>query len=782
MPYLGVRSKLQNNWIYIAIAVIFGCFASFKQPELLGLVILLSIFLWFRISKMIACLSIVVSLSFYSYVEQVIPEKSSFVGQTTATVTSTYKIKGDRWSGFVRLPDHKRVYVVYKIEDEQQADTMKSINWTGKLIDLHLQPSTSKLQSHEFEFSFDTYLLSKGTLSSFEASQFTFVGENELFTWKIQSLLSKYRSYFYHQVISKVPNSLQDEFVSLTIGDRSLTTEEDMRLYQKLGLSHLFAISGLHIALLTGAIYQLLIYANVRLRSIQLFLLFTLPIYMMVAGAAPSVIRATMMVWIITLFLRFQRKINPADLLSIVLIVTLLYHPFYLLQPGYQLSFTAVFSLIYSSALLKNKSGIVMLLMTTCICQLAVMPIVLFHFQQISIISLAVNVFAIPLFTFIILPISIFYSILAQFPLELLPFIQVYAGIRSNLQVLFQSLASIPYMMWTPPSIREILLLTFIAVGTILYLWERKFTFAVVALLVSSGLWHHAPKLDDHALLSFIYVGQGDSTLIEFPHKKMVILVDTGGIARFAKEDWQQSSDYQIGRSIVTPYLRSKGISTIDLLILTHADSDHTEGAEEILEDFHVKQVVVPQGILLLPEMQDVLITAHEKNIPIVELTSRATLEHEETKLILAPVPGPYQGNDSSILTIFESYGRKVILPGDLEEQGEKDVSRLYEQDLKGSDLLKLGHHGSKTSTSEDWLELLKPRYAIGSAGQDNRYGHPHDEVMDRLVARTISYWGTHDFGTIEVSISARGELNLDTFKKDTSEEMPFVHAYDATY
>lgn len=761
MRYLEIVRSFQSNWIYIAVAAIIGCFSSFHSPMLAGLAVGLAIFCWFRISKVIAPLVLLTSVLFFTMTEWRMPTPLNLTEKQYVTITSSYKQQGDRWAGFAKLPSGEKIYLSYQIQDENQAQAFSNRNWTGNVVEVILMPQPQPLRSHAYEFSFTDYLMSKGASGAFQATHFEVVGNREELSWKLAARVSQWRQTIHSAIVRRIPEALQDEILSLTIGDRSLGDQDTNRLYQKLGLSHLFAISGLHIALLTGAIYYLLLQLNVRLRTIYLLLLLLVPVYMLLAGGAPSVVRASLMVWIITLLLFFKKKVDPSDLLAIVLVLTISYFPFYLLQPGYQLSFLAVFSLIYSNQLLQTTSFWLSAFLTTVICQLAVLPIILLHFQQVSVISLLVNVLAIPLFTFVILPSSFFYAICAQLPFEWVPFITSYSYLREQLQVLFIWIAAIPFSVWTPPAINSIFLVVVVLVIFVFLLWERKAFISLLVVFILAVGWQAFPRVNSDATLSFLYVGQGDSTLIEFPYRKKTVLIDAGGVTQFAKEPWQQRNSYEIGRSIVTPYLRSKGITTIDIFILTHADADHTEGAEEILEDFLVKQVIVPKEITELEELAAVVEVAKKKNIPILELAEPLQISTAQATLYLLPVPGSYQGNDSSIVSVVDIYNVKTVLPGDLEEGGEGTMAAMHPEILADATVLKLGHHGSKTSTTESWLELLSPKLAIGSAGKDNRYGHPHISVLERLELAEIPYFGTHQKGTIALSITKEGTLQM---------------------
>lgn len=765
MPYLVIARKLQNNWVYLAGAAVFGCFSAWNSLYYFLGIVGIALFCSLRISKTVALLTVVIGVSVFGYALVRVPMPLADVPRIEATMTEEMKLDGDRLTAFVLTETGEKAFISYKIASEQQAKEFSGKNWTGKRLVLDVALPEPHQSSHPFEFSFEEYLFSKGAGGSYEVSSFQIVGEATGPVWKLRKWMSSLRQDIHEQVVRKVPPSLQDELLALTIGDRTLSDDDSQRLYQKLGLSHLFAISGLHVALLTGVIYKILLWVSFRRLHIYLSILALVPFYMFLAGGAPSIVRASLLIFVTTLLVMLKIKMPPSDLLAGVFLVTVIYFPFYLLQPGYQLSFLAVTSFVFSTRLLRHTSFWISSFLTTVVCQLAVMPVILYHFQQLSLISFPLNVVAIPLFTFVIMPVSFFYTLLALLPFEQLPFISYYESFRRLIQFLFELSADLPFAVWTPPSTRSIFLITVVFVCVIFYAAEKRTLAAVAFLFIGSAFWQLLPHLDEHAKISFLYVGQGDSTVIEFPYKQQVIVIDTGGVATFSKEPWQERNGYEVGRSIVTPYLRSKGISSIDVLLLTHADADHTEGAEEVLEDFKVRQLIIPHGILELEELQDVIKVAKKKETPIHELIAPLEVSSGSMRVVLLPVPGVYQGNDSSIVTVAEVYGTKVVLSGDLEMEGEGKMLRHYTDYLKASDVIKLGHHGSKTSSTEQWLDTTAPEVAIGSAGENNRYGHPHGLVLDRLKEKEISYLGTHEYGTIELLIDSSGTRRFKTFE-----------------
>ena len=206
---------------------------------------------------------------------------------------------------------------------------------------------------------------------------------------------------------------------------------------------------------------------------------------------------------------------------------------------------------------------------------------------------------------------------------------------------------------------------------------------------------------------------------------------------------------FEVGRDTVVPFLKSKGITTLDKLIITHGDSDHAGGAEAVLNELKVKELVLPD-LLERSELEEKLIKlATEKRIKIrfVQKGDQWKIENQSFT-ILSPNEGTSSNkNNSSIVLYTEMGGLRWLFTGDLEEEGEKTLIAEY-PDLK-IDVLKVGHHGSQTSSSDLFLDVLSPKLAIISAGKNNRFNHPHQDVLDALEKRKIKILRTDLSGAI---------------------------------
>ena len=273
---------------------------------------------------------------------------------------------------------------------------------------------------------------------------------------------------------------------------------------------------------------------------------------------------------------------------------------------------------------------------------------------------------------------------------------------------------------------------------------------ALAALLVLM-IWHpFAPRVHRGELeMTAIDVGQGDSIFLALPDGKLM-LVDAGGIASFGK---RVRTNLNIGEDVVSPYLWSRSIRRLDVVALSHAHDDHMGGLAAVLENFHVKELwtgATPDS----PGWNAVRRKAGQLKVRIVPLVQGKPFNYGGARFeVLAPAPdyvlaGAPRNNDSLVLRL--TYGRRsLMLSGDMEKQIE---SRLVAASaVEPADVLKVAHHGSKTSTTELFLEAVHPAFAVISAGFENLYGHPHADVIERLKQANIEILRTDQMGAITV-------------------------------
>ncbi|MEH7453206.1 DNA internalization-related competence protein ComEC/Rec2, partial [Gottfriedia acidiceleris] len=273
------------------------------------------------------------------------------------------------------------------------------------------------------------------------------------------------------------------------------------------------------------------------------------------------------------------------------------------------------------------------------------------------------------------------------------------------------------------------------------------------------------PSINPVGKIMFIDVGQGDCILIKLPFNKGNYVIDTGGKLTGKEETWmKRKKPFSTGNDLLIPILKGEGISKIDKLIFTHGDTDHIGGGKEVLQSFNVKQLIVGDKTKFTSAEKERINIAIKKGVEIKKISEGMSWKIGTNYFqVISPIKD-YVGeeNQGSIVLKAHIGGKNWLFSGDLDETGESRVISKY-PDLK-ADVLKIGHHGSKTSTSEKFIKAVMPKIGIISVGEKNRYGHPTKEVLDRLKKYNVKILRTDELGAITYEFK-RGQGTIYTFK-----------------
>ena len=528
---------------------------------------------------------------------------------------------------------------------------------------------------------------------------------------------------------------------SLLFGDNTSIDQDTLDSYRENGISHLFAISGLHIAIF---IYILNIILNkIKLKNslknivIILFLLF----YMFVTNFTSSVTRAGIFTILIIINNSFNLNISPKNVLILTLFIISVNNPLSINNIGLQYSFIVTLFLIVFSSKIKGNY-IKKLVIVSLIAFFSSLPITANNFYSINFLSIIYNLFSVPYVSFIIMP-----SIIISYIIPVL----------DNLSYFF-----IKIFEMTSSAIREISILKinicktnciiYIAYYVILCLVLSKITnkikviFTTVFVLLIS---FNYICMKNNSFISFIDVGQGDSALIKVKNKSLMI--DTGGIVMYKNSKYT----HNLSKNKTIPYLKSMGLTKVDTLVLTHGDADHMGEAKYLVSNFTVKKVIFNIGELNTLE-KDLIKTLEEKNVKYYQNISK--LKIDDTRFYFLNTRVYDNENDNSSVLYFELNNKKFLFMGDASTTTEKEILNKY--NLPDIDVLKVGHHGSKTSSSTEFIDEINPKYSIISVGKNNRYGHPNKEVLNNL--RNSKIYRTDEDGSIMFKIT-NNKLKIET-------------------
>lgn len=561
--------------------------------------------------------------------------------------------------------------------------------------------------------------------------------------------------------------------LGLLAGDRSGIPDALRSDFQRSGLVHVLAISGFHVVLLAGMLMIFLKATRLPHRMVRIFAVILLLVYIPVTGSSPAVRRAVLMFAVPQIGSIFQRTSNTLNSLGVALILLILPEPNVIWNPGFQLSVAATAGILISgpinplknlptrltrNKLWKNFQNLVLDPTYVTLCAtLSTAPFLIHHFKTLSPFAWLGNIVVVPAISmgmqaglfgllFPIDEIRQYFCYAARFFLRL-------ASLLTKL-LSDSSQASTTVGPFGPAIL---LLCGFLILLIPAYRSNplaRKIALAGLLLFSLNFLWVGYQRASHPTWsLTTTDVGQGDSHLITTPSQKH-ILVDAGD-APDTKDKYSKSTP-DAGKNILVPYLHHIGVSSLDALIITHADKDHFGGALSLIRTFPVKELWMSKCSHreTKPLWQQLIREANRRNIPIREIHRGFLWRETDFQLwILHPDTSRCTDENTQSITLrAKGLGHSALLTGDLTIAGEREILRtnMY---LK-SDVLKLGHHGSKTSSSRNFLQAVQPNIAIISSGRKNRFRHPHKQVVSRLDSLHIPYLNTAERGTIKITFS----------------------------
>lgn len=607
---------------------------------------------------------------------------------------------------------------------------------------------------NEHAFNYKQYLFRQNIHWLFRTSELP-LSQCHISNQSIIHTLYNIRAELIHVIDDSFPKILTPYAKALIFGDRTSFSDESYRTYQEIGVVHLLAISGLHIGLLVTMLYFLLLRMGVTKETIYWMLVLLLPVYAILSGGNPPVIRAVITTIILLSAQKWRLPLTTLDSFSLSFILFLFFNPYLIYHIGFQLSYSVSFSIITSTHVLtRNRNSYLKNMFDiSIISMLSSVPILTYHFYEFSTVSVIANLIFIPFYSVFVLP-SIFFLFIVQFIHSSL---FTYVAIPLEKLLVFSEtvamwLSSVKYSMIITGKPSSAILL-FMILSTFIYMLlvekNKPRTLAILPFMLVLSLQLLTTTYSLKGEVVFIDVGQGDSTLIKLPFNQGTYLIDTGGQLQFPVEKWQvRRSPFRVGEKILIPFLKSKGIRGIDKLILTHSDVDHMGAAGELLDEMTVKEIYISPNSWEKPLMREVVSIANKYKVPIFEKKAGINWQTGSGEFhIIYPFSEIYEGNNSSLVLFANFGGLNWIFMGDVEKEGEHEIIRVYP--MLDADIIKIGHHGSKSSTTRDFIQLISPRFAAISAGKNNRYGHPNADVLDVLSEFDIKIWRTDGQGSI---------------------------------
>lgn len=643
-----------------------------------------------------------------------------------------YKIDGNQLS----LDFDSDVIGKYYFESLKEKESFNKTFSLGDTLSLKGTLEIPKNNTIPNTFNYKEYLKYKKINYILKIDSFKVYSSNK-------NIFLKIKNYLYKRIYNIKYN---DYLYAFILGKSSYLDEEEYENYKINGVTHLFALSGLHVSIfsliLLNIMKRLKLKEKLSFIITSLFLLF----FSFVASYTPSILRAVIFFILSSINKIYYFHIKPINILYLTFIILVVINPFYIFNTGFILSFTITFFILLFNEYNSVKSGLKSILIISLLSFFSSLPIIINMSYEINIISSINNIFFIPFVTNIVFPVSIISVIFPKisYVLNILTtFMEYVSNVSSNI---VNITIYFPYFNKISIVFYYLFLILFIK------LKKKRYLFLILFILLFLKI---KPMFNRNTILYFLDVGQGDSLFIRTKNNKS-IMVDTGGKLTYKKEKWElKNRNFDIEKNTIIPFIKSIGINKIDYLFLTHGDYDHMGETINLVNNFKVEKVIFNCGEF--NQLEQALIKVLDKK-KIKYYSCIKELNIDNNKLYFLQTKEYDNENDNSSVIYTELNGYKFMFMGDAGIEKEKDILEKY--NISNIDVLKVGHHGSKTSSSKIFIDEIEPKYSIISVGKNNRYGHPNKEVLNILDESKI--YRTDQDGSIIFKIK-NDKLEIET-------------------
>ena len=659
-----------------------------------------------------------------------IPQKLSIEDKYILKIDN-YNIDGNKLS-----LEFNNLRGIYYFDKEKDLKNFKSNYNLGDIIEVQGKLELPANNTIPNTFNYKDYLYHKKINYILKIDFIKKLKDNKNILIKVKNCIlkrienTKYNSYLY----------------AFILGKSSYIDNESYNNYKINGVTHLFALSGLHVSLFSSIIIFILNKLKLSEKTSFIITSIFLIFFSFIASFTPSILRATIFFILSSLNKIYYTFIKPKNILILTFTILIFKNPFYIYDIGFILSFTITYFILLLNENVTIKGNIKSILVVSVLSFLSSLPIIINLSYEVNIIGFINNILFIPLVTNIIFPFSLIVVIIPKLSYilfiltSIMETISKYSSSLLNITIYFQKL-----------NILEIIIYYILLILSI-----KKNKKLLCILFIFIVILYFKLKLDKNTYVYFIDVSQGDSALIVTKNNKS-ILIDTGGKLNYKTDKWKQKNkEFNLMTSSVIPFFKSIGLKKIDYLLITHGDYDHMGNALKLVNDFKVEKVIFNCGEFndLEKELIKVL---DKKNIKYYSCIKELNIDNN--KLYFLQTKEYDNENDNSNVIYTELDGYKFMFMGDAGVEKEKDILDKY--NISDINVLKVGHHGSKTSSDKKFIDEIKPKYSIISVGKNNKYGHPNKEVLDNLNNSKI--YRTDQDGSIMFKIK-NNKLKIETY------------------
>lgn len=642
-----------------------------------------------------------------------------------------YSIDGDKLS--LTIKSIEKVVATYYFTSLEEKNSVSLQIAIGAKIKLEGKYSIPYNNTIPNTFNYKKYLYNNKIYVTFQASDLSIINE--------VSLMNKIKNKFINKIEEiEGANSYLYAFV---LGETDYIDNDVYQTYQKNGVTHLFAVSSSNISLLVLILNKFLQKMKVKEIICDIIVVLFLGFYVFMIGFSASVVRGSLLFVFLLINKRLSLKLDTIIVLYLVFLVLIIINPFYVYDLGFVYSFTTSLGLIlFSKKIVGNY--IMKLIKVSFIAFLFSMPITLYNFYEINLLTVINNIIIVPLVSVILFPLTILTFVF--------PFLDFLLAFGVNvLESLNEWLDKLSIMMIVPKVNMLFIIFYYLAI----YLVYKKSWKYLLVIFMIIFIYKTLPYLDNNNYIYFLDVGQGDASLIVGNNRSYAIMVDTGGKVSYEKEEWRiRDKEFKNINNIIT-FLKSLGINKLDLLIVTHGDFDHIGEGTLLVNKFKVDKVIFNHDNYNDLEL-NLIKVLEKKKIKYYQNIDNLNIGDNEIYFLNYKM---YDNeNDNSNIIYVKLDNIKLLLMGDAGINVESDLLDKYNFD--DISILKVGHHGSKTSSSKNFITNISPKYGVISVGKNNRYGHPNKEVLDNLDEAII--YRTDYHGTIVFKVK-NNKLKINT-------------------
>ena len=699
----------------------------------------------------------------------------------------TYKIK--------TKINNKKVYFYLDVKKsiKQELQYGDKIYFEGKY-------EIPEIQRNYKGFDYNKYLKQENIFGTIEAEKVVLKDKNQLN--KVFLLANKISIKIEEKIKELISGDIYAVTIGLSVGNTEFIDEELEENFKNAGLLHILAVSGTHMTYLI--LGTSIVFKNIIGKKKTYFLsVFTILFYILITGFSASIYRSAIMGIVMLISKIIYRKNDVWTSIGVSLIVLLIYNPYLIFDLGLQLSYGGTIGIILyqkhisrflEKRLVKEEKSekllskilklIIEIISVTISAQIVIIPIMIYTLNTVNTYFLISNL----LVGLIIGPLTIlcFIFVISIFVNSYLStFLAQFVNLGITILIFCANFGNLPYSNLYIPTPSIIIIIFILIFSFLIYLFlknyfARKKNASQIRLKNLVALFKYRAKMINKNIIIFIVlisiflicfsnfffknlkihfvdVGQGDSTFIVTPNNN-TILIDGGGSI---------NSNFDVGKSTLIPYILDRGYNSIDLVIISHFDLDHVNGILTLLNTLDVKKVIISKQYEMTDNYKKFLKIISDKKIQveIVKAGDKINVEQNIYFDILWPSEDFIIDNaiNNNAIVAKLVYGNfSMLFTGDIEELAEKEILKKYNKEILNSSVLKVAHHGSKTSTIQEFLEKVNPKIALIGVGKNNNFGHPNDEVLGRLTSLGTKIYRTDLNGEITIIVKNEGkEFNI---------------------